>query len=246
MAASRESLSDMETRWSLIFRAQETKGDTAAQARSELLAHYHGAVQSYFRRALGPRREYEADQLYSNFAVRILELDPLLKRVKKLHGKHFRHYLRTALWRMVKDYQRKAARGKQFIEGSDQDRAAPLTTDIDEEQVFYDCWRQELINQTWRAMEQLDKRVGKLYVALLQMQQEQPNATYAQMAEQLGARMGQSFTPTNVRQLVHRGRDLFAELLVRETARSLKSDGEPAVSAEKLEQELIELKLLFK
>jgi hypothetical protein len=48
-----------------------------------------------------------------------------------------------------------------------------------------------------------------------------------------------------VRQLIHRGRELFGDLLVGEVARSLQvAPAEPA-GADRVEEELIELGLLF-
>ena len=61
----------------------------------------------------------------------------------------------------------------------------------------------------------------------------------AQLAARLSAERGKPFTEDGVRQVLHRARRKFAELLVNEVARSLQT-AEPG----ELEWELIELGLL--
>jgi hypothetical protein len=67
----------------------------------------------------------------------------------------------------------------------------------------------------------------------------------AQLAERLAARLGRPFTAAGVRQLVHRGRELFGDLLVGEVARSLQVDAATPEGANRVEEELIDLGLLF-
>jgi hypothetical protein len=59
------------------------------------------------------------------------------------------------------------------------------------------------------------------------------------LANRLASQTGRQWTDVAARQLLHRSRNLFADLLVDEVARSL---GDTA--HDKLEQELIELDLL--
>ncbi len=61
----------------------------------------------------------------------------------------------------------------------------------------------------------------------------------AQVAGELGARLGRPLTAAGVRQTLHRARDRFADLLLDEVVHSLDR---PAVTH--LEDELIELGLL--
>jgi hypothetical protein len=63
--------------------------------------------------------------------------------------------------------------------------------------------------------------------------------TATQLAERLAKELGKPFTEVGVRQLLFRGRQRFAELLVDEVACSL-----PGRTQQELEQELIDLNLL--
>ena len=61
----------------------------------------------------------------------------------------------------------------------------------------------------------------------------------AQIAEDLSAVLGKAYTEEGLRQLLHRARLRFAELLVAEVAHSLQTTDQA-----RLEQEVIELGLL--
>ncbi len=240
-------LNEIATHWSNVFQAQESQGDTAAAARNQLLVRYHEAVLRYFRGEL--RDDHAADKLFSNFAVRVLEVDAFLKRADPNRGR-FRDYLKAVLRRMVIDHyreqQREAQRVQELIPGSDNEPAESSSPPADEEeQRFLACWRQELINQAWKALEQVEGRSGQPYGTLLRLQENTPGIRSAQLAEKLAALVGRPFTAAGVRQLVHRGRELFGDLLIQEVARSLKAATDEEVNAERLEQELIELGLLF-
>src|SRR3954468_13759997 len=107
------NLADVATHWSRVLQAQGTQGDAA---RNELLVRYHEAVLRYLRAEL--RDEHAAGQVFSDFAVRVLEVDSFLKRADPGRGR-FRDYLKAVLRRMVIDHYR----GK----GRDQKRRAELT-----------------------------------------------------------------------------------------------------------------------
>jgi RNA polymerase sigma factor (sigma-70 family) len=240
------NLTDLVTHWSNVFRARQAEGDTAAAARHELLVRYHDAVRRYLRAEL--RDEHAADAVFSNFALRVLEADRLLKNADPGRGR-FRDYLKTILRHMVADHQREWQRDHRkqqpLLPGTDRDPAESGPGLPGEDERFLSCWRQELVNQAWEALEQAEKRTGQPYAALLRLQEEQPGLRSAQLAELLGARLGRSFTAAGVRQLVHRGRELFGELLVGEVARSLEVDPATAAGADRVEGELIDLGLLF-
>jgi RNA polymerase sigma factor (sigma-70 family) len=246
MKDDRLNLGDVPTRWSRVLKAGETKGDTAAEARNALLVHYHEAVLRYLRAEL--RDDNAAGVLYSNFAVRVLEADPFLKRADPERGR-FRDYLKAVLRRMVIDYyreqQRENRKREYLVEGSEREPAEESAGPPEDERRFLDCWRQELIAKTWGALEEAEKRTGKPHATLLRLQEEQPGLRSAQLAEVLAARLGRPFTAAGVRQLVHRGRELFGDLLVTEVARSLQIGLSTPADVDRVEAELIDLGLLL-
>jgi RNA polymerase sigma-70 factor (ECF subfamily) len=240
------NLADLLTQWSNVLRAQQTEGDTATAARNELLVRYHEAVLRYLRSEL--RDEHAADVVFSNFALRVLEADRFLKQADPGRGR-FRDYLKTILRHMVADYYRERQRDDRKREplvpevGGELPDRGPATPE--EDQRFLSCWRQELVNQAWEALGQAEKQTGQPYATLLRLQEEQPGVRSAQLAERRAARLGRPFTAAGVRQLVHRGRELFGDLLVGEVARSLQVDPATAEGANRVEEELIDLGLLF-
>ena len=239
-------LNDMPTQWSKIFQAQESRGSKGESARRELLVRYHQAIQTFFRRELND--PHAADALYSNFAVRILEVDNLLKRVDPDKGR-FRDYLKVILRHMVIDHYRQQQRDKQKRQevnpGSDNEPIAAPENLPQEDQRFVQCWRQELVNQAWNALLEVEQQTRQPYATLLRLQEQDPTLRAAQLAKNLSQITGKPQTPENVRQLIHRGRKLFGKLLVEEVARSLSEPGAGPVGPEKVEQELIDLGLLF-
>ena len=106
------------------------------------------------------------------------------------------------------------------------------------EESFDAGWRAELFDRAFAALAELGD-AGPPYHAVLKFKFAHPDLRSAELAAQLGDRLGKSFTEAGVRQLVHRARDRFADLLLDEVARSLETSDYQAV-----EQELIDLNLL--
>lgn len=238
-------LANMATQWSVILRAAQQEGDAAAAARSALLLRYHEAVLRYLRAEL--RDEHAAGHVYSNFAVRVLEVDRFLQRADPRRGR-FRDYLKTVLRHMVSDHHRAQQRENKQLEalawhGGAVEEGEPAEAEDDAH--FLNCWRQELINWAWQRLEETEKRTSRPYARLLRLQEQQPGLRSGQAAELLSAQLGRPFTAEGIRQLAHRGRELFGEMLVLEAARSLQIDLSDPESADRVEEELIDLGLLL-
>jgi|GEM_PF-482527 RNA polymerase sigma factor (sigma-70 family) len=237
-------LAQLSTHWSNIFRAREAKGDAAMAARNALLLRYIEVVMRYLRAVL--RDQDAIDQVCSNFALRVLESDRLFQHANPQRGR-FRDYLKAVLQHMIADYYREKSRqNKKFQHlSSEHELAAPAAPSEEHDQDFVRYWREELIKWVWRQLEQRDQKTGQRYAVLLRLQGKKPKMRSAQLAELLSVKLGRSFTAAGVRQLLHRGRELFGELLVAETARSLQVDPSDPEGNARVEQELIDLGLLF-
>jgi RNA polymerase sigma factor (sigma-70 family) len=238
-------LADLATSWSLLISAQRLEGDSAAAARSALLMRYCDAVVRFLRAEL--RDPHAIDEVCSNFAVRVLEADGLLQRADPRRGR-FRDYLRVVLRNMVADYHRQRQRQSKHVKElkpADEEPADLDSMQTEQDRQFVNCWRQEIIKWAWQGLEQTEQKTGQPYATLLRLQEQHNGQRSAQLAELLTVRLDRPFTAAGVRQLAHRGRELFGDLLVAETARSLQVDAGDADGADRVEEELIELNLLF-
>jgi hypothetical protein len=73
----------------------------------------------------------------------------------------------------------------------------------------------------------------------MRLRVDRPEAASAELAELLGARHGRTYTAAGVRQLLHRARERFSELLLDDVRRSLEG-----AAMERVQEELAELRLL--
>ena len=237
-------LAQFSTHWSNIFRAREADGDAAMAARNALLLRYIEVVLRYLRAVL--RDPGVVDHVCSNFAVRVLESDRLFQNADPQRGR-FRDYLKAVLQHMIADYYRQESRENKQWQRLSGELELPDPTSLLEEQDndFVRCWREELIKWVWRHLDQRDQKTGQKYAVLLRLQAKKPGLRSTQLAELLSAKLGKPFTAAGVRQLLHRAREVFGDLLVAEVARSLQVDPADADGNARAEQELIDLGLLF-
>ena len=223
-----QHLSQIATNWTMLRQVHGDGGDKAA-ARQELMERYCGAVFRYLLRAT--RDASVAEDLTQEFALRFIQ--GRFEGADRERGR-FRDYVRGALFRLVKDHYREQARGPRPVSlehdpvGHDEQAAA--------DQAFRESWRQELLARAWRALE---KEAGQPFHAVLRLRADQPELTGTQMAELLTTRLGRGISASNLRQLLHRARERFAELLLDDIRQSL--EGAPA---ERVAEELADLNLL--
>ncbi|HTU18291.1 MAG TPA: sigma-70 family RNA polymerase sigma factor [Gemmataceae bacterium] len=227
-------LSVINTHWSLLRQAHGDAADEAERARAELMQRYHGAIYRYL--LAGVRDPEAAADLSQEFAVRFLEgrfhkADPTLGR--------FRDYVKTCLFHLVGDYRRRQGKLPRQAALEEHEPAAPPEPLPEEDQVFRDSWREELLLRAWHALEQVQKDTGQPYYHVLRFRVEHGDLSSQQMAEQLSVELGKPLTAAGVRQILHRSRERFAELLLEEVGRSLGPSGR-----DYLAEELAELNLL--
>jgi hypothetical protein len=216
------------TTWTKILDGRG-KTDEAREARNILLVRYHEAVYQYF--ALKIRDPHDAQELYSKFALKLLETDRVIRNYDPKRGQ-FRKYLKTVLHHMVMDYYRGLGRGHDQV----------LVTDVPDDEMetdFDPVWTQTLVNKAWKALEDGDTSEGKLYYTVLRYFSDNPEQHSPEAARELSVQLGRSFTDEAVRTNLSRARKRFAELLIEEVERSL---GSPTL--DELEAELAQLKLL--
>jgi RNA polymerase sigma-70 factor (ECF subfamily) len=226
-------LSRIQTCWTLVLKAHQGQEPSTSPAFGELLLRYYGAVYRYLLGAL--RSPTAAEELTQEFAVRFLRGD--FKRADPGRGR-FRDFLKTAVRNLLIDHWR--TQGKEPTRLAEEAQVAAGPSEGEQlDEAFLANWRDELLARTWAALEEFQTETGQPYHAVLDSKTRRPEVRSAELAQTLAARLGRPFSADGVRQLLHRARERFADLLVDEVARSLQTS-EPAV----LEQELIDLDLL--
>jgi RNA polymerase sigma factor (sigma-70 family) len=232
--SSDQRLSRLETLWSLVDRAHRGSAEAATEARRLVLERYGGAVRRYLQG--GVRDEQAAEELLQEFALRFLRGD--LRNADPRRGR-FRDLLKAVLFHMIADHhkQRQRRPGPLLIElAASEGERTPLT---ESDEIFLASWRDELLARAWQALAEVERQTGKPVYAVLRFRADHPDLPSAQMAERLGEQLGRPLTPANARQLLHRAREKFADLLLEEVAQSL-ADPTP----EELEEELVHIDLL--
>jgi RNA polymerase sigma-70 factor (ECF subfamily) len=229
-----QRLSDISTRWSLLFQVQQGKGGEALPAWGALMQRYCGAAYRYLLAVT--HDPHVADDLVQEFALRFLGGE--FKNVSPERGR-FRDYLKTVLYHLLVDHRRRrrARPGPLPAESTALPQTEPDAARHERE--FLDSWREELLNRAWEALAGREEESGVPYFTVLRWRAENPAAPAARLAEELTARSAKAVSEAGVRQILHRARGQFADLLLEDVSRSLGPD-----TADELEEELASLNLL--
>src|SRR5262245_10190285 len=221
-----ERLSRIATRWTVVFQAHGQAASAAEAARHRLMLRYSAAAYRYL---LGAVRDPDlAADLCQEFAVRFLRGD--FRRADPGRGR-FRDYVKRALVHLVTDHHRARQAGPMQIA---EDAPEPTDTPVPYEPDFASGWRQDVLDQTWKAL----AGENPVFHAALLLRIENPDMQSPEMAERLTAQLGRPMSPENVRKSLQRAQVKFADLLLDQVAESLDN---PAAD---LEAELRELDLL--
>jgi len=226
-------LSSISTAWTMLRKAHGESPGSAAIAWQELMQRYCGAAYRYLLRAV--RDPHVAEDLSQEFALRFIRGG--FRHADPGRGR-FRDYVKSALFNLVHDHRRRQGKEPRPLPAEGEVADPPAPPDDSSDQDFRDSWRQELLARTWKALEAAQQESKQPYYDVLRFRVEHPDMPSQKAAEVLGERLGRPLTAANVRQLLHRAREQFAEFLMEETRRSL------GAASSHLEEELAELNLL--
>lgn len=232
-ADRQQHLSQIATRWSVVRQAHGGEPESAPDAQRELLERYSPAIYRYL--AAAARDPDAADDLFQEFALRVVRGD--FRRADPSKGR-FRDFLKTALYHLVVDHQRRGRKRPVGLADAAVDPAAPPEpAPRPEDDEFARAWRAEVLARAWEALAAADREDGGSLHLVLRFRTDHPDVRSPEMAEQLSARLGRPVTAGWVRKRLHLARERFADLVVAEVARTA---GDPAA----VEQELLDLGLL--
>lgn len=226
-------LSQIETRWSIVFQAHQGHDDEALEAQRVMMERYGRAVHHYLLRVT--RDPNSAADLAQEFALRFLRGD--FRRANPGRGR-FRDFVKTSVLHLVVDAHRRERSQAKIVPAPTYEPAAPSTDLADLDREFFDCWRNELMEQAWEALAKHERGSGQPFHTVLRLRVDRPELRSADLAELLSERFGRKLRAGWVRQTLLRAREKYVELLVAEVARSI---GNP--SAELVDEELMNLDL---
>src|SRR5205085_12440542 len=122
----------------------------------------------------------------------------------------FRDYVKTALYHLVCDYQRRQRVQVQQLAPEMEPVTAPDPVAAEREFLVY--WREELLRRAWEALAVLERETGRSLHTVLLHKVQHPNMTSDVMAREVGKKLGRLLTAPGVRQILHRAREAFADL----------------------------------
>jgi len=226
-------LSRIVTQWTLVRDAHAEENERAQSAREILLRRYEGAIKRYLSAALRDRDA--ADEVFQDFALQFVR--GKLKGADPSRGQ-FRKYLKSVLFHLVADHRKRQARAPRRF-GTDFPEPAVVDPEPTEDEAFLQSWRDELLARTWTRLADHEQTTGQPFHSALRLRATAPEIRSQELAERLAAQLGRPMSAANVRQIVHRARLRFAELLLEEIRESLHDP-----EMEHLIDELVELRLL--
>ncbi len=222
-------LGQISTLWSVVLRA---KG--GAQIPTEEVARffsrYQGAVYRYFLTAT--RLTEVAEDLAQDFAVRFLRGD--FSNVHPDRGR-FRDFLRVSLANQLRDYQR-----RQRVRAVNEPlKEEPVDHNALDMGSFNENWREEILAQTWTALEHHQEKTGQMFFLALKLKAVESDRSSANLARIYSEQIQVETSDDAFRKILQRSRRKFGELLLNIVSETLA-----VPTREELQHELAELKLL--
>lgn len=226
-------LSRLSTRWSLVLRAHGADPAGVREAQAELLPRYTAAIYRYVAGMV--RDEATAEEVCQEFAYRFARGD--FRHARPERGR-FRDYVKAAVVNLVCEHRRRQGAERLVpFDSSVMLKTADPEGSADDRLV--ELWRESLLARAWEELERASAEGRLLLHEVLWLKAEDPSRRSADIAAELERRHGRPFTPANARQMLHRAREKFVELLWQGVAESLPSDDPAAVRAELAELGLL-------
>jgi RNA polymerase sigma-70 factor (ECF subfamily) len=238
-------LSRIDTVWTIIRDAHGLEAAARSEAQREFLIRYEPAIIRYLQGLMRSGRSVHEDgpvrDVFDAFVEKLLTGG--FRNASPERGQ-FRKYLKTCLINEMRRYWTKKARDKEqialdaaFPSGLEPAAAEQGPEAIEETQFDRMCG-DVVLEKAWQKLRQYEVEKDRPYYTLLRLRSDSPDAGTAELATELSRERGVEFTEPNVRKILQRARQKFADLLVDDVAESLATE-----NIETIEAELIELGL---
>lgn len=226
-------ISQIETLWPLLTQAHAGAPAEVNAAQQAILQRYRPAIVRYLLACVNDADV--AEEIFQEFALRFVRGD--FRNANPERGR-FRDLLKAALYHLIIDHHKRRQRQGPLLSPDAPEPAAEQPSMLDSDRRFLEAWRADLLNRCWEGLAQEERDCGKPLYTVLHFRAGHPDLRSAQMAEQLGPRLGKEVSAEWVRKWLHAAREKFAELLLVEVSASLREPSPDAV-----EEELIDLAL---
>ncbi len=233
--AAGRHISQIETIWPVLLQAHGGKPGDATAAQQAILERYRPAVYRYLLACLG--NPDTAEEIFQEFALRFVRGD--FRNANPERGR-FRDLLKSALYHLMIDHHKRRQRQAAHLSPEGPDPAAAQAPTFDSDRQFLEAWRADLLNRSWDALAEEERKTNRPLYAVLHFRAGNPELRSAQMAEQLSVKLGKEVSAEWVRKWLHAARERFAELLMGEVSASLREPSPDAVEAELLDLNLFE------
>lgn len=221
-----ERISRINTHWSRLF-----------EPRAEV-CRYFGPAYRYFMGIV--RNADVADELTSRFVERFLRGD-FQKHANPEKGR-FRAYLKISLRHIAHEYWRELRNRDAHCPISGPDGIAVQeseSADAALDRSFDAACSSQWLHQAWKQLEAMQDGERVPYFAVLSLKTSNPNLRSQEIAAELAPTIGINLKAEQVRKILERAREKFAELLLEQVIQSL-----PGKEHDRIEAELIDLDLL--
>ncbi len=232
-SVSQERLSRISTCWSQVFQAQKGPEQAVPEVQQALLLRYSNGMYRYALAAL--KSPDAAEEVLQEFALCLVRGD---FRKASPRGGRFRDLVRTVLFHLIVNHQRERQRQARFVPLAEPEAAA-VESPPEAEAAFVRLWRDELLYRAWEGLAEAERQGAPPVHTVLRLRVEHPEWSSEALAAEAGKCLGKEITAPGLRQVLHRAREKFADLLLEEVSRSL---GDPG--PDQVEQELGDLELL--
>lgn len=185
---------------------------TMVEDPAKFVLRYGPAIREYIDKLLKGR--HDSEDVAQDFLTLVMTRG---FSENQLRGGRFRNYLQAAVRNAVIDHlrvKRPSATDQQILEE---------TLTVNEEDDWIALWKQCLLEKSLRALRQHQKaNPGNIYYTVLKMAMDHPENDSTELARRASSATGREIRPDGFRQLLHRARRKFAEIVVDEVTQTLR------------------------